>query len=726
MILIENSVYQYEVNNETIFERILWIDRKKNTVIVVRLSEDNNVYYFPDYRELKEYEKFIKEEALKRSVNPFDRIFDPQSAFYKDHVKKRDERWERIKSLAEDKPDIYDPSLRSKLIQELSEKTHVSTRTYYADLKLYWRGGQIVDALFPLYENSGGKGKSRIITEEMKQNALKEGKPIPKRGRQDTTRNVGINVDETTLGYIKKSIRDYYQTTNKLTLPEAYRYMLRKYFNVGHEIIEGVSAPIIDPEGRFPTLEAYKYHVYKDIDLRKTVIRREGIKRYNLSHRPVLGSSVNDQMAPGSVFQIDATQGNVYLVNRYDRERIISRPTIYIVQDVFSRFIAGSYVRMNAPSWQGVQLALLDAFKNSKIISSFGYESGETCLIPKSILPDRGSEFISLNSDNLSESILDIRVKNAPPYRADWKGMVEQHINLIKKKTRMLPGAVKKGHKERGEVDHRLDAILDIDQFTDIVKKVIETLNNRLMKEYELDELMTKDGVRPIPIELWNWGVKNRGTNLREFPEKSVIINLLPREKATVKRDGIIFQGRSYTSEVALEQQWFDKAGASGSWQVPIAYDPRNAGDLYIILENGKQIIPCQLLPHHDRYNNYTIDEIEDLYGKEKEQQFDYEIQGLQNEINLDAYLDHIVTEAIASKDIPSIPKQSNQQKLNGIEENKKLERKKENDKEAVMIQDLLQNNESKSIMNENNSLEEKIEELLSKEQSLHRKLTNF
>ncbi len=46
---------------------------------------------------------------------------------------------------------------------------------------------------------------------------------------------------------------------------------------------------------------------------------------------------------PGSRYEIDATIADVYLLSA-DRQRVIGRPTLYVVVDVFSRMVAGFYI----------------------------------------------------------------------------------------------------------------------------------------------------------------------------------------------------------------------------------------------------------------------------------------------------------------------------------------------------------------------------------------------
>jgi hypothetical protein len=62
-----------------------------------------------------------------------------------------------------------------------------------------------------------------------------------------------------------------------------------------------------------------------------------------------------------AMYEIDATIGDVYLVSRFDRNKIIGRPVVYIVIDVFSRMITGVYIGLEGPSWVGAMMALANA-----------------------------------------------------------------------------------------------------------------------------------------------------------------------------------------------------------------------------------------------------------------------------------------------------------------------------------------------------------------------------
>jgi hypothetical protein len=109
--------------------------------------------------------------------------------------------------------------------------------------------------------------------------------------------------------------------------------------------------------------------------------------------------------------------------------------------------------------------------------------------LPEGILADRG-ELEGYNADNLVNA-LNVRVSNTPPYRADWKGIVERNFRLSNDKMiHWMPGAVNR-NRERGDKDYRLDAVLDLHQFRHLIALcVLEHNNNHRMNWYRLDEFM--------------------------------------------------------------------------------------------------------------------------------------------------------------------------------------------------------------------------------------------
>jgi hypothetical protein len=386
---------------------------------------------------------------------------------------------------------------------------------------------------------------------------------------------------------------------------------------------------------------------------------------------------------PGSIYQIDATIGDIYLVSFLDRNRIIGRPVIYIIIDTFSRMITGLSVSLEGPSWLGAMLALENATTDKvAFCKEYGVEINPEdwpCHhLPEAMLADRG-ELEGYNADNLVNA-LNIRVSNTPPYRADWKGIVERNFRLINDTTiHWIPGAVKRT-RERGDKDYRLDAVLDLQQFRKLmVLCVLEHNKDHQMNWYRMDEFMIQDNVEPYPVDLWNWGIQNRSGHLRQMTPDIVRLNLLPTAEASVTARGIYYKGLYYTCELALREQWFVKARMQGRWKVSIAYDPRSLDIIYLRLNEGRHLEVCQLTEADQRFKGRDWHEVIDYFEEQKQAQEIANTRQQQSKATFHAQLEHLVLEATEQTEKHQIG-QSKRSRLKDIRENRKLERENERD----------------------------------------------
>jgi hypothetical protein len=204
-----------------------------------------------------------------------------------------------------------------------------------------------------------------------------------------------------------------------------------------------------------------------------------------------LATIENNQMDPGSVYQIDSMVADVQLVNRLDRASNIGRPTVYFVIDTYTRKIVSHYVSINEPNWIALKMVLVDAFSNVDQDSEGINPLKKQCFLPEMIACDRGKENLIFASDLLSDC-LSIRLTKTPSYRPDRKGILERLFSDLRKKNKDLPDAFKKCYGERGEKDYQLETGLDIEEFTKIIKMTVDHHNNRLMKDFPMDKDMLK------------------------------------------------------------------------------------------------------------------------------------------------------------------------------------------------------------------------------------------
>lgn len=513
LLIYENMVVEWKLTDseERYIERILWVSPSEDKVYCIAVSDDKAL---PMMKTYSEYASGFESNLCKQVEWINDNIPLTDSSIENDQLAIRDKAWDAINDIVLHEPECFDKRFRGSRIREAQEKTGIHKSTIYRYLRRYWQGGKTKNALLPHYKNSGSFGNDRTPKE------AKRGRP-----RKFEDGSVGINIDEEIKQLLRSGIRLFYNNKEKVPLKHAYQKTLEKFFSTGFRQDGNALIPVLPPPEKLPTFGQFKYWFNKEMNLEDSLTKRYGKKRFALDYRPVLGSSTLESFGPGSRFQIDATVADVYLVSEYRREWIIGRPIIYIVIDVFSRYIAGIYIGLEGPSWIGAMMALANTTTDKvQFCAQYGIniEPNEwvSSHLPQKLTADRGELEGSRPSQLID--VLGVDVENSPPYRADWKGIVEQQFRLTNLRSiRFVPGAIKQRHRERGERDYRLDSKLTLREFTEImIDNVLYHNNHHHMLWYDRNEFMVADEVTPIPRELWHWGVINRNGRLKKTTRK--------------------------------------------------------------------------------------------------------------------------------------------------------------------------------------------------------------
>ncbi|WP_410498877.1 Mu transposase C-terminal domain-containing protein [Chitinibacter sp. S2-10] len=496
------------------------------------------------------------------------------------HIVARNHAWKIIQPLVKSVPNIYLDYQRGPLILQTCKEHRTTHKTVYKYLRRFWQRGQHINSLLPDYKKSGAKGQLRTS---------KTGAKLGRPRKYDD--DVGINVSEGIRKVFNIAIQRHYVKNKKHSLSGAYDEMLKDFFLERHintetgEVIHSYADPT--EQTAVPSLVQFRYWYEKENNKFDIKRQRVGKKIYDKDMRGYISSSNTDVWGPGARFQIDATIADVYLVSRQNRDRIIGRPVLYIVIDVFSRMIVGLYVGLEGPSWVGAMMALANTADDKvSYCKRFGIdisaEDWPCNHLPATLLGDRGeiaSHYIETLANNYN-----LIIENAAPYRADWKGIVEKRFQLLPAKFKAyVPGYIESDFRQRGAQDYRLDAVLDLDEFTQIIIADILYYNNyHELKNYDKDSDLVADEVLAVPTDLWEWGVKNRSGKLRVYPIDGVRFNLLPTATATVTEMGIRHNGSYYICGMALEKKWLDRARQYGRWKVTISYDPRERNTIYL------------------------------------------------------------------------------------------------------------------------------------------------
>ncbi len=648
-------------------ERILWIEAGGFILYVIDAFSSQGL---PISRKIKDVINAIESgDAVKREDDPLIRVPNENSIKESDKLK-RDKAWSIIVDIVsyENEPDVYEREKRGQWVSDAVSRHDVTYSTVYKYLRRFWQRGKNKNALLPDYYNSGGKGKRKTL------GVKKIGRPR----KNIEVNGPGINVDEATKKVFRLAVNKYYDTPKENFMTTAYNLMVKEFYREDYRFEDGIRKPTVIPIGQIPTITQFRYWYEVEQDIKESLTKKKGSKKYALSNRAVLGKSDTNLIGPGSKYQIDATVADVYLVSRFNRTWIIGRPVIYAIIDCFSRMVTGIYVGLEGPSWIGAMMALSNAFTDKVgYCKDYGInilqEDWPSHHVPLAILGDRG-EMESYHADTLVNG-LDVRIENTPSFRADWKGIIEKYFNLIDVKVKpLVPGHIDISFRERGGTDYRLDAKLDIYQFTQIIINCVLYHNNQhWMKKYSMSDMMVEEDVDPIPRVLWNWGISNRSGKLRAYPKDKVKMSLMPEDTATVTEKGLKFKSMYYSSQTLISDRWFEIARNKGSWRENIAYDPRNMNLIYIKKDND-YYIKCEMLDKR-LYTSKTLDEIEYLIAYQKLKLDKNQGGILQSEVDLFTNIENIVQKADKMTSEQRDKTVSNAERTKNIRERRRVEK---------------------------------------------------
>jgi len=576
----------------------------------------------------------------------------------------RDRLWSMLKYALEYEPEIYERNSRAAILHKISDENSIEFSNLYPLLDRYWRSGKTKNAFIPAFYKRGNKGSVRNSKDRKigrkPQNDISDGKIITETDRK----------------YFESAVKSHFLNRNKATFTAVYEKLLADFYSISTDDNKSGHKTLMPP-GQRPTLRQFRYWYNKHRDIETEQKKRDGKTSFELNGRAVTGRSDFGLMGPGAQFQIDATVGDIYLVSQFDRSNLIGRPVIYFIVDVFSRMVTGMSVGIVGPSWIGMAGAITNMVTDkTAYCKEYGIEITESewsCHhLPSVLRGDRG-ELISKNADNLA-NVLGIRVENAPPYRADLKGVIEQHFRTINTNSvALLPGGVKPDMSKRGGHDYRLDAQLDIRQLTKIlIKCVIYYNSHHYMDYFERTEAMIRDNVKAVPSDLWEWGIRNCSGALRSFPAEQVRLAVMPSDKAIVTEKGIRFKGLFYSSDRAVRESWFVKARSSKRWQISVSYDPQDMATVYVRNEDDNTYDVCSLLDWNGKNAGKCLDEI--IYEQHKEKLVAKQVKSseIEAKVNLNAEIEAIVAEAQTQS--KKLPRQSNRKRVSNITQNRRNE----------------------------------------------------
>ena len=573
--------------------------------------------------------------------------------------------YELIKPIVEGEG-AFDKRVRASRFKQVIAESGKGKPTLYRLLRRYWQRGQMKNALLPDYKNSGAGGKRRNFT------TSKAGRP----------RIYGIGRGEPVTESVRKQFRiicDKYLMNDK-GFSIRYSYIkFTKAYKLKHPEAE---------EHEIPTLRQFQYFYKTEYTKATQLTVQTPQGNYKKDVRPLHGTATEQALGPGSRYEIDATIADIYLVDDDDSDKVIGRPTIYMVIDVFSRMVAGFYIGFDNPSFPVAMKALICSFDSKvKACAEYGIDISEEqwpCVgIPDVLLADRG-ELMSHQANYLVDAI-GVRLESAPPRRGDAKGIVERSFGTLQAKFKpYMPGVVTGNKvKKHGEKDYRVEAAVARSDFIEILLYSILAHNlNKPLEKYDRAPDMP-ESLPSIPIELWRWGLQHRTGRLRAIDTDIAKILLLPRQKVTVSELGIKLWGLTYTGKEVIQTGWMHRSSeVSRPKKLFAAYELGSANHIYLFPEEGKNTFwVCDLASRSREFRDLTWYQVWERQAAQKQTLAEANYQFAPVERDFDDLLEKKLKKAKKNRKTSTF---SNAQKINEIKGNKRNAREQERKELAI------------------------------------------
>ena len=400
------------------------------------------------------------------------------------------------------------------------------------------------------------------------------------------------------------AIRKYYFSAKRNSLRTAYElFILENYTNKG---------VLADQIPSWSSFRLYYFRHFKG-DPQKE-IAREGLTAYQRNNRPLYGSAMQYRESVGC-YQVDETQGDIYLVSKWDRSKVIGRPNVYLAIDTASGLIAGVYVGLDTGETALMACIANAAGDKTAYCAAYGIDLSPADWpsrgLPSEIISDRGGEFVG---DRINELCIcyGIDRQALPPFRAEEKPLVERAMDLIQDSYKSMlrgRGVIGDDVGERWATDYRQQAILTLDEYTAIVIHTIIALNK--------GRVLTDIGHLPVdapntPAALWKWLVDRGKSTLLDVDAGELYRRALPRASGKLTRKGIVWNGLRYLLERGAELT----VGA----KVEYAYDAQDTSHIYVVGKD-KRLIPCSLAPSSSRYDGYDMADVAVMRREEAEKE---------------------------------------------------------------------------------------------------------
>jgi hypothetical protein len=380
---------------------------------------------------------------------------------------------------------------------------------------------------------------------------------------------------------------------------------------------------------KYMTYDQFRHHYIDNVDFAILDVLKTSVKQAYNDNARKRGIAQQNSVGPSDLYEIDSTTLNLYVVSRVksmilnSRPKVLGRPYLYFVVDVYSGIIVGYCITFRRNS-MAAKRVLYNAFTNKVehcarygiSISNEDWPCQHVCL---RLLCDRGGEYYKgLFSDALECDLGWEGISFTPAYLSRGKGTVEVNFDALDGFViQRLPGKVKP-NPAKDAVHPSNYARVTIDELNRLIIQSILSFNRTRMSFNRLNNFDVQSGLEPTPLNIWNEYIgKKMGGGIVK-PRELVQYAMLQNGNAKVTRDYIELSTDKYKLKYRtadhdfqnLQQKLRDK---KAYFQIAVRFNPDDPRYIWCAVpEFEGRIVQFELAVEDRRFDHLHAKEIED------------------------------------------------------------------------------------------------------------------
>ena len=565
-----------------------------------------------------------------QSKTPYDQLNDNQKV-------KASLRLKIIESLVNDLDSVFYSSYRDGAITKVANENNLTKATIYRYLWAYLYSGMKLAALgFGVGEYANSVQPVRVLTKP-------QGRPS-KRSKVTgiDTRKI---IDSTDIENFKFAI-SLMEKGGKgapRTFQAAYDRMLPKKYAEKIVLLDNRQAYMsgnekeihLKPENERPSFWQFKYWLEQThgdglVALRNKIVPHS--KRHSdLNGR--VGNAYVNVTGPGQRYEIDETPYDEEILSELIPGLSLGKPTLYVIIDVYSRYIVGFYLTFGNPSVYEMSNAIYQCLRDRKAwlesIDCADFLPYWIQMGPPETIAVDNAEF----NNTLSESILNslgVRVDFGKPGSGNDKPFIESVFNKLKGTLPHLsPGHRGESPSQQRSNEARKHALLTKTQlYREIMRVCVHHNTKAINKHFNLEKEAILDGVKRIPADIVTWAKHNMKSRMRPLLDgRELRLALLPQGEVSVQQKGIYLKGQPqklfYNCPAIRLMGLQDRPhkGASRSKVLSCRYDPNDISRIWIDYKGEQyEALIDQKYHRYEGMNQLERDELDALLTLNEEE----------------------------------------------------------------------------------------------------------